>query len=65
MTLFTRRRLNLLERVKDLTEEQIGVVALHPRLQKPMRLVDSLYFAAEHDDHELTKMRALLKVARM
>ena len=61
MTLFTGRRLSLLERVKDLTEEHVGRVALHPRLQKPMRLVDSLYFAAEHDDHELTKMRGLLR----
>jgi uncharacterized damage-inducible protein DinB len=65
LTLFTGRRFRLLERVKDLTEEQAGLVALHPRLQKPMRLVDSLYFAAEHDDHELTKMNTLLGRLRL
>jgi hypothetical protein len=27
--------------------------ALHPRLKTPMRLVDHLYFVAEHDDHHL------------
>lgn len=27
--------------------------ALHPRLQTPMRLVDMLYFVAEHDDHHM------------
>jgi uncharacterized damage-inducible protein DinB len=26
---------------------------LHPRLKTPMRLVDHLYFVAEHDDHHL------------
>ena len=25
----------------------------HPRLKTPMRLVDHLYFVAEHDDHHL------------
>ena len=29
---------------------------LHPRLKQPMRLVDHLYFVAEHDDHHLAKI---------
>jgi uncharacterized damage-inducible protein DinB len=33
---------------------------LHPRLKQPMRLVDHLYFVAEHDDHHLAKIRAAL-----
>jgi uncharacterized damage-inducible protein DinB len=32
----------------------------HPRLKTPMRLVDHLFFVAEHDDHHLTRMRELL-----
>lgn len=40
-----------------LTEEQIGISAVHPRLQKPMRLMDWVYFVAEHDDHHLAKAR--------
>jgi uncharacterized damage-inducible protein DinB len=32
----------------------------HPRLKTPMRLVDHLYFVAEHDDHHLARIRELL-----
>ncbi len=30
--------------------------ALHPRLQRPIRLVDHLFFIAEHDDHHLARI---------
>lgn len=53
-------RNKLIERVQDFDEMTAGLTAMHPRLQKPMRLVDSLFFVAEHDDHELTKIRRLL-----
>jgi hypothetical protein len=33
---------------------------LHPRLKQPMRLVDHLYFAAEHDDHHLARIWELI-----
>jgi len=33
----------------------------HPRLKTPMRLVDHLYFVAEHDDHHLARIRELLE----
>jgi uncharacterized damage-inducible protein DinB len=33
--------------------------ALHPRLQQPMRVVDMLFFAAEHDGHHLARMAEL------
>jgi hypothetical protein len=33
---------------------------LHPRLKQPMRLVDHLYFVAEHDDHPLAFIWGLL-----
>jgi uncharacterized damage-inducible protein DinB len=35
--------------------------AVHPRLQQPMRLVDMLYFTAEHDDHHLAHMTELAR----
>jgi uncharacterized damage-inducible protein DinB len=31
-------------------------VALHPRLNQPMRVTDHLYFVAEHDDHHLARI---------
>jgi uncharacterized damage-inducible protein DinB len=35
----------------------------HPRLKKPMRLVDHLYFVAEHDDHHLARIWELTNSA--
>lgn len=32
----------------------------HPRLKQPMRLIDHLYFVAEHDDHHLARIGELL-----
>ena len=34
--------------------------SLHLRLKQPMRLVDHLYFVAEHDDHHLAKIGELI-----
>lgn len=50
----------LLQRVVGLPTEAFARSALHPRLSTPMRLVDLLYFVAEHDDHHLVRMRTLL-----
>ena len=58
---FRESRISLISRVENMDETTACLTALHPRLQKPMRLVDSLFFAAEHDDHELTKIRNLIK----
>jgi uncharacterized damage-inducible protein DinB len=35
----------------------------HPRLKTPMRLVDHLYFVAEHDDHHLARIWELVSRA--
>jgi uncharacterized damage-inducible protein DinB len=50
---FRAARLRLLNRVGALPAEAFARTKLHPRLHQPMRLVDHLYFAAEHDDHHL------------
>src|SRR5215204_782228 len=51
----------VIDRVKNIDETTASIVALHPRLQTPMRLIDSLFFVAEHDDHELGKIRRLIE----
>jgi len=51
------RLLELLARADDAT---IVRSALHPRLQKPMRLIDLALFVAEHDDHHLLTITELL-----
>ena len=57
---FSSERSKLIEKVQDIDEATVLLTALHPRLQTPMRLIDSLFFVAEHDDHHLAKIRELL-----
>jgi len=57
---FSLARNKLIEKIKDIDEATASLTSLHPRLQTPMRLIDSLFFVAEHDDHHLAKMRELL-----
>lgn len=58
---FREARARFAGRLEVLTEEQISRVAVHPRLGQPMRLVDMAMFVAEHDDHHMARMRALLR----
>jgi len=57
---FSLARNKLIEKVWNIDEAAASVTALHPRLQTPMRLIDLLFFVAEHDDHHLAKIRDLL-----
>jgi len=56
---FRRERTLLVEQLSGLDGEVFGRVALHPRLNVNMRLVDMLYFQAEHDDYHLTRISEL------
>ena len=58
---FRKARVGLVDRVGKFQPEMFARSMLHPRLKKPMRLVDHLYFAAEHDDHHLAKIWDLIK----
>jgi uncharacterized damage-inducible protein DinB len=50
---FRAERAKLLARLEDVDSTLHARSIPHPRLQRPMRLVDHLYFVAEHDDHHL------------
>ena len=52
-------REDIVAKLDQLRDEDFALVAVHPRLQKPMRLVDLLRFIAEHDDHHIARMREL------
>ncbi len=58
---FRANRDALIDRMEQLTDAQIAVTAMHPRLEQPMRLIDWAYFVAEHDDHHLAAARTLTK----
>jgi uncharacterized damage-inducible protein DinB len=64
LTEFRAARERLLKRVDEL-EPTLFVRAIpHPRLKTPMRLVDHLYFVAEHDDHHLARMWELVNAVQ-
>ncbi|NTS43527.1 DinB family protein [Flavisolibacter sp. BT320] len=58
---FVIERQKMLEVIYSFDKGTLGLTSLHPRLQQPMRLIDSLYFVAEHDDHHIAKISALLR----
>jgi uncharacterized damage-inducible protein DinB len=57
---FRSARLALLNRTEKSAPEFFARTMLHPRLKAPMRLVDHLFFAAEHDDHHLARIWELI-----
>lgn len=58
---FTAERQKILETVYGFDELLLTRTSVHPRLNQPMRLVDSLYFVAEHDDHHISAISNLLR----
>ena len=57
---FRTARLTFVSRLEALDAALIGRTALHPRLQQPMRVLDAIFFVAEHDDHHLARITELL-----
>ncbi|MEZ4817571.1 MAG: DinB family protein [Flavobacteriaceae bacterium] len=45
-----------LNRLSELEEGDVYKTAIHPRLKKPMRIMDLFLFVAEHDDHHLVRI---------
>ena len=62
---FSSARNDLIRKIENLDEVSALIISVHPRLKQKMRLIDSLFFIAEHDDHELTKIRQLLLFANI
>jgi uncharacterized damage-inducible protein DinB len=60
VTHFRAAREHLVKLVERLELSLFARAIPHPRLKTPMRLVDHLYFVAEHDDHHLARICELL-----
>jgi len=54
------RRANI-ARMAGLSDDELAMTTLHPRLQVPMSVVDLAWFDAEHDDHHLVRINIILK----
>src|SRR5215467_3589750 len=61
MRRLTAGREALVRWLEVLTQEQLGIVAAHPPLQKAMRLLDRVYFVSEHGDHRLALVRRAIR----
>ena len=56
---FREARSRFVGRLDKLDDSLIERIALHPRLQKPMRTIDLVFFIAEHDDYHLARITEL------
>ena len=56
---FRTARQEIVERLESFDAGIFERSALHPRLNVPMRLVDMLFFQAEHDDYHLARISEL------
>ena len=61
---FRSARSQLLSRIDKIDPTIFARTSLHPRMKIPMRLVDHLYFVAEHDDHHLAYIWELINDQR-
>lgn len=57
-------RAQTISAIEKLDDEIIFRSSLHPRLKTPMRTMDSFLFAAEHDDHHLARVAALMRILK-
>jgi hypothetical protein len=59
---FRTARLDIVNHLETFDAEIFERSALHPRLNVPMRLVDMLFFQAEHDDYHLARISEIKKI---
>ncbi len=59
---FSESRSWLVERLESIDDAAGNRVSLHPRLNRPMKIVDLMFFAAEHDDHHLARISELMRL---
>lgn len=58
---FRAERGEFVRRLDEFDSAFIARTALHPRLKLPMRVLDLVFFIAEHDDHHLARISELLR----
>ena len=59
---FRDQRMRTVDRLDGFNGDLFARTALHPRLRVPMRLVDMVFFQAEHDDYHLARISELIRL---
>ena len=62
LSAFRDKRTHIIARLEELDGEVFARTSFHPRLKVQMRLVDMLFFQAEHDDFHLARISELIKL---
>jgi uncharacterized damage-inducible protein DinB len=58
---FRLARVAFVDKLQSLSQQDLTKTALHPRLNTPMTIIDKMFFVAEHDDHHLARISAILQ----
>jgi len=61
---FRQLRLQTLTMLEKINANDFSKSSFHPRLKKPMRIIDHFLFVAEHDDHHLARITELVKILK-
>lgn len=59
---FRKERMAFVARLDSYDEEFVSRTALHPRLKAQIRVIDLVFFIAEHDDHHLARISELKRL---
>jgi uncharacterized damage-inducible protein DinB len=58
---FRAERMEFVRRLDAYDEAFVQKLALHPRLKMKIRVLDLVFFIAEHDDHHLSRISELIR----
>ena len=59
LSAFRNERMAFVARLDSYDEAFVARTALHPRLNQKIRVIDLVFFIAEHDDHHLARVSEL------
>jgi len=59
---FRKERREFVRRLDSYDEEFVQRTALHPRLNVKIRVIDLVFFIAEHDDHHLARISEMKRL---
>lgn len=60
---FRAERMKFVRRLDEYDAAFVQRVALHPRLQMKIRVLDLAFFIAEHDDHHLSRISEMIRLS--
>jgi len=62
LAVFRKERTEFVRRLDNYDEELVQRTGLHPRLNMKIRVIDHIFFVAEHDDHHLARISELKRI---